>query len=113
MSDNSYTQREDARFEELFRPSNRKLVDEDFVEIIMRRINRQLWIRRAILFSALVAGILISFDEFNQTFILLSTDFMELTIHWKDVTWVDENRIPVLASLLALLCPGLLHWLVR
>jgi hypothetical protein len=103
----------DRQLLRLFGTAGAEPTDAQFAAQVMRRIRRQLLIRRVVLSSAAVLGIAFGAGPLLQ-FLALTYDAILVLMHSVDrIGELEQYPLQLLATLLLVLGPGLIRWLER
>ena len=111
---------EEGRLSELFEALTPPLEDDGFSAIVVRRIRRRRWVRRAVLSTAALVGGALALGPLSELSVLLA----ELPVHlsevlvtvatsWNDPAWLTQNRLILIMAVLAASIPGAIRLLDR
>ena len=96
------------------------LDDEGFSATVLRRIRRRVWLRRAVLGTAVVVGGVLAFGPLSELSVLisgvpvlLSDGLITVATNWNDPAWLAQNRLILILILLAVASPGAIRLLER
>ena len=119
-TDRPVTPEEEGRLTELFETLAPPLEDEGFSAIVVGRIRRRLWLRRAVLGTAVVVGSLLALGPLSELSVLLSgapvllsEGVIAVATSWNDPAWLAQNRMVLILFLLAVASPGAIRLLDR
>ena len=111
---------EEGRLSELFEALTPPLEDEGFSAIVVRRIRRRRWVRRAVLGTAVVAGGVLALGPLSELSVLisglpalLSEGLITVATSWNDPAWLAQNRMILILAVLAASMPGAIRLLDR
>ena len=107
------THEEERRIAELFQALNPPLEDDGFSGAVTRRIGRRLWLRRVVLGAAVLAGGVLAFGPLSGLSVLLSEGLVTIATRWNDPVWLEQNRMILIAAVLAASIPGAIRLLER
>ena len=114
------TPEEEGRLSELFETLNPPLEDEGFSANVLRRIGRRVWLRRAVLGSAVVVGGVLALGPLSELSVLVSglptllfEGLTTVATSWNDPAWLAQNRIALILAVLAASVPGAIRLLER
>lgn len=114
------TPEEEGRLSELFETLTPPLEDEGFSAIVLRRIRRRVWLRRAVLGTAVVAGGVLALGPLSELSILISgvpvllaDGLITLATSWNDPAWLAQNRLVLIMVVLTASIPGAIRLLDR
>ncbi len=102
---NQQSRTNDRNLAALFQNLDTPLPDDGFTELVVRRVGRRMWWRRAILVSVAVIGGAFAFLPLLYFSVGLSGVLMDLALHWNDPRWLNEYKEVLLAALVALAVP--------
>ena len=111
---------EEGRLSELFEALTPPLEDEGFSALVVRRIRRRRWVRRAVLGTAVVAGGVLALGPLSELSVLisglpalLSEGLITVATSWNDPAWLAQNRMILILAVLAASMPGAIRLLDR
>jgi len=96
-----------------FAPANAELAAEPFTAQVVRRVQRRLWIRGAVLGAACVLGVVSAFGPLHQLLELVSMGLSTVAVQWRDSAWYAQYGLPVIFLSVGLAWPILARWLAR
>ena len=97
--------REDEQFVAMFRDLVPSVADDRFADVVVRRIQRPLWVRRVVLFLAVVIGGTLGIGPLWETAVSLSNGLMAAATRWHDPGWLIANESLLIAVLLMAASP--------
>ena len=119
-TDRPVTPEEEGRLSELFEALTPPLEDEGFSALVVRRIRRRTWLRRAVLGAAVVVGGVLALGPLSQLSVLisgvpvlLSEGLVTAATSWNDPAWLAQNRLVLIMVVLAASIPGAVRLLDR
>ena len=119
-TDRPATPEEEGRLSELFETLTPPLEDEGFSAAVVRRIRRRVWLRHAVLGTAVIVGGALALGPLSELSVLLSglsvllsEGLVTVATSWNDPAWLARNRMVLILSLLAVASPGAIHLLDR
>lgn len=119
-TDRPVTPEEEGRLAELFEATTPPLEDEGFSTNVMRRIRRRVWLRRAVLGTAVIVGGVLALGPLSELSVLLSgvpvllsDGLVTVATSWNDPAWLAQNRVALILVLLAVASPGAIRLLER
>ena len=119
-TDRPVTPEEEGRLSELFEALTPPLEDEGFSALVVRRIRRRAWLRRAVLGAAVVVGGVLALGPLSQLSVLisgvpvlLSEGLVTAATSWNDPAWLAQNRMVLILAILAVSMPGAIRLLDR
>lgn len=111
---------EEGRLSELFETLTPPLEDEGFSAIVLRRIRRRVWLRRAVLGAAVIVGGALALGPLSELSVLiaglpavLSEGLIATATNWNDPAWLAQNRLVLIMVVLAASIPGAIRLLDR
>jgi len=111
--DRPVTPEEEGRLSELFETLTPPLEDEGFSAIVLRRIRRRVWLRRAVLGTAVVVGGVLALGPLSELSILISgvpvllaDGLINVATSWNDPAWLAQNRLVLIMVVLTASIPG-------
>ena len=111
---------EEGRLSELFEALTPPLEDEGFSAIVVRRIRRRRWVRRAVLGTAALVGGALALGPLSELSVLLSglpallsEGLITVATSWNDPAWLAQNRSILIMAILAASIPGAIRLLER
>ena len=111
---------EEGRLSELFEALTPPLEDDGFSALVVRRIRRRRWVRRAVLGTAVVAGGVLALGPLSELSVLisglpalLSEGLITVATSWNDPAWLAQNRMILILAVLAASMPGAIRLLDR
>ena len=118
--DRPLTPEEEGRLSELFVALTPPLEDEGFSSIVVRRIRRRAWLRRAVLGAAVIVGGVLALGPLSELSVLisgvpllLSENLVTVATSWNDPAWLAQNRMVLIMVVLAASIPGAIRLLDR
>ncbi|MYF68830.1 MAG: hypothetical protein F4181_02070 [Proteobacteria bacterium] len=126
-TDRPVTPEEEGRLSALFETLTPPLEDEGFSAGVVRRIRRRVWLRRAVLGTAVIIGGVLALGPLSELSVLiselsvliaglpvlLSEDLVTVATSWNDPAWLAQNRVALILVLLAVASPGAIRLLER
>ena len=119
-TDRPVTPEEEGRLSELFEALTPPLEDEGFSALVVRRIRRRAWLRRAVLGAAVVVGGVLALGPLSELSVLisgvpvlLSEGLVTAATSWNDPAWLAQNRLILIMVVLAASIPGAIRLLDR
>ena len=119
-TDRPVTPEEEGRLSELFEALTPPLEDEGFSALVVRRIRRRAWLRRAVLGAAVVVGGVLALGPLSELSVLisgvpvlLSEGLVTVATSWNDPAWLAQNRLILIMVVLAASIPGAIRLLDR
>jgi len=104
---------EEGRLSELFKALTPPLEDEGFSALVVRRIRRRRWVRRAVLGTAALVGGALALGPLSELSVLLSEGLITVATSWNDPAWLAQNRMILILAVLAASMPGAIRLLDR
>ena len=111
---------EEGRLSELFEALTPPLEDDGFSALVVRRIRRRRWVRRAVLGTAAVVGGVLALGPLSELSVLLSgvpallsEGLITAATSWNDRAWLAQNRLILIMAVLAASMPAAIRLLDR
>ena len=96
---------DDREFEELFGGFAPPLADGGFTDIVLRRVARRRWARRAVLAVAGVIGGLVGLAPFAQVTNRFADSLVTIATRWNDAAWLAQNQQLLLGAVIIVATP--------
>jgi hypothetical protein len=109
----SSVERDENDWAQLFAAANVELPPDEFTAQVLRRVRRQLLIRRAVLGIALAAGVLFAIGPVFYFFEIARMGLELLAEQWREPAWYGQYALPIAIVLVGIGWPALARWLVR
>ncbi len=92
--------REEEQFAAMFQELAPSVADDGFTDLVVRRIQRPLWIRRVVLVLAVVIGGALGIGPLWELAVGLGNGLTALATQWQDPGWLIANESLLIAVLL-------------
>ncbi len=92
--------REDEQLAAMFRDLAPSVADDGFTDVVVQRIRRPLWMRRVVLFLAVVIGGTLGIGSLWELAVDLGNGLMVSASRWHDPGWFIANESLLIAVLL-------------
>ena len=96
---------EEEKFAAMFRDLVPSVADDGFTDVVVRRIQRPLWVRRVVLFLAVVIGGTLGIGPLWELAVDLGNGLMVSATRWHDPGWLIANESLLIAALLMVSAP--------